>query len=264
MPMSIKRLNRAASASEMRARSTPKISMPVELQSSTNLQLNDMLDLHAAQKMMAARTSLETEPTSLSAVLEPELTDGSSAGSSPAVENNHLTAYFPGPAATAVKAADTDRPLIPQRVPSHSKREHERLARKRSLRGTNNAPVGSATPVSPPSPTLPNLDHRTSLEMMGVSAPEPIPKTPVPAKRRSPRLENSPFSPGLGKLNEVAEDQANLPPVEEDDEDTKYMRKRGLSKFDASSYCSFIGSCYGRPTAPFDIGMPYTDNAGWI
>ena len=253
-----------------------EISLPVGLISTTNMLSYEAPDLPVARQMMAARSSSDNAtPTTSSPQDVPSLTpDGSSAGSSPAVEYNHLSAYFPGPtvkrspSARQAQATDIDAPAIPKRVPSHSKREHERLARKRSLRAS-----GKSSPAtSPSSPDLSPADNdvqRSSLELMGVNAPEPPPRMTLnPTRHRSPTVNNNnnPFSPELEKLNEVAEDfkhTTDQAAGEPDDEDTIHMRKLGLVKFAAIDYRNDIGACYPKP--PFNVGfIPQENVGGWI
>lgn len=275
MPLSIKRMRGSPSHVDLRNSPARKeISLPVSLISTTNMLSYEAPDLVVARQMMAARSSSDdSTPTPSSPSTVPSLTpDGSSAGSSPAVEYNHLSAYFPGPtvkrtaSARQNQLADADAPAIPKRVPSHSKREHERLARKRSLQ--NSGRTSPAT--SPSSPDMGPVDggaQRTSLELMGVNAPEPPPKmTSNPTRHRSPTATANPFSPELEKLNEVVEDFKNAAEdanTELEDDDTMHMRKFGLVRFAAVDYRNDIGSCY--PRAPFNVGFTPQDNAGgWI
>ncbi|KAL9093787.1 MAG: hypothetical protein Q9159_000089 [Coniocarpon cinnabarinum] len=280
MPLSMRRLNRASSIAEMR-RPTPKISTPV-IQSSTNLHINEMMDLQTAQRMMAGRVSIDTNTSSSppSSGHEPDLTDGSSAGSSPTLEPNHLTAYFPSPTKANLTSPISPAPPIPQRVPSHNKREHERLARKRSLRANSSMSGNLATssiiepaivtqPFTAPTLSPPStIDERTSTAMIGNEAAQPLPKLVTPASTLSPRSPPGrtplgPFTPELQRLTEALQEQfMAVPSLEEDD--TSYMRRLGLAKFDVSVYCADIGLGNPYPDTPIQTGFHPAETVAWI
>ena len=226
---------------------------------------------------MATRISIDTTtPPSTTGSNEPDLTDGSSAGSSPTLEQNHLTTYFPGPAGAAAKMADSPTaPVVPQRVPSHSKREHERLARKRSLRGSALTGMTAQSPIVavPPPPAMMFSDERSSIAMMGGTdfvPMHPLPKLqtpfthPSPTSHLAPRREHTPlgpFTPELERLTEALEEQFKVGPKADEDDDL-YMRNRGLVKFDVSVYCADIGFC--NPFTPIDTGMHSYNMSAWI
>lgn len=152
------RLGRQEPTSPLRSPSVRKeISLPLNLLSTTNTLSYDAPTLEEARKQMAspAASSSPSTPGSFSNPSSPEpmaesptlpsLTDSSSLESSPVLEYNHLSAYFPANLKPAIGSGqgmlsfEAQAPAIPKRVPSHSKKEHERLARKRSLRAFNPA-----------------------------------------------------------------------------------------------------------------------------
>ena len=248
-----------------------EISLPTSLLSTTNILSYEAPDISIAQQTRNVpsqhnyRRPSASHSSNYATSTEPPLTDGSSVESSPAVEYNHLSCYFPGPAPARTKSArkavevDENVPAIPQRAPSHSKREHERLARKRSQRSATRSSNSSA----PSSPT----SDRNSFELIGNPGNSSQRRRPSLAQTTSsafsPPPHHHPFGSELEQLNEVAETFNDVTRDLEADEDAAMMRQRGLEKFSVNEYISEIG--YLFPTTMFQAGIGGNDNeGGWI
>ncbi|KAI9689674.1 MAG: hypothetical protein M1820_010103 [Bogoriella megaspora] len=165
------------------------------------------------------------------------LTDASSVTDSnppsPGPEPNHLSAYFEAPKgmyrsqstsslrskALQSRAVSAEGiPSIPQRAPSHSKRAHQDLARKRSISRHGSVPNFRDSKDAP----------RTSAEMFTRGSFEP----------------NHPFGKELDQLIEVAEEFNGAVRNIEIDEDTQFMQNRGLGRYDVNDYMLEISSLY--------------------
>lgn len=176
------------------------------------------------------------------------VTDASSVDDTPVKtepEPNHLSCYFkpavdtghtrtasqatseisrPSLAISEISRPSLDgSPKIPQRVPSHSKRAHENLHRKRSIQRM----------LSPP----PSRDGhremtRTSAEIFAQSTAGIFVEIP----------SENPFGKELAQLEQVAEEFGHVVRDAEADADAVFMRKHGLARFAASDYMFEIQS----------------------
>ena len=239
-----------------------QISLPINLVSSTNILSYEAPDIASMQKIAQASVQEVSSATSSSRASSedatPGLTDASSVESSPTVEHNHLSCYFPGPtlkrsvSAKATAKADTTVPALPQRAPSHSKREHERLARKRSIRSSS----GSAAPSEKGSPA-------TSVDpAFAAAAATFTPDQESPAAVVSPPSAH-PFSQELERLNEVAEEFTGVAAGWEAEEDAVVMKSKGLQKLSADEYLSLMDGMWAL--SPFAGPAVVGDNlGGWI
>lgn len=255
-----KRLGRSDSnATLSRADSIRKeISSPITLLSTTNMISYEAPDVavarmamrHAASAMspdFSRKSSESDQNLPGTPMTEPSLTDGSSIESSPTLEYNHLSDYFPGPTKGATSArtiAAANAPAVPRRAISHSKREHVRLARQRSVsRGSRDT---SPAPRSP---------ARTSFDIMGLGN--------VSATEAAPTSQTSPFSHELEQLSEVAEEFQGVARDIEAEEDAKHMKRMGLCFFSVDDYTTEIGSLW--PSSLFEAGLQHQDYAsGWL
>lgn len=147
---------------------------------------------------------------------------------SPELEPNHLSCYFkpavntatPNRSPSSSTRPSLDAPSIPQRVPSHSKKAHEFVHRKRSVQRL----------MSPPASVV-----RRSNEMFS-------PQEDEEEKVEAPR-DSHPFSSELAQLDEAVEDITHIVRDAEDEEDEVVMRtfgQHGLAKFDAAAYLEEI------------------------
>lgn len=219
-------MTRAASQRNGRPVYRTQISSPVALVSTTNALSYDAPDITGTKPIEyrnasngSRASSQHTDEHSDSSTLSIETdTDASSIENSPVVspEPNHLSCYFrPSVDTKSGGSSPTmpsfDAPTIPQRVPSHSKKAHENLHRKRSVQRL----------MSPPA------RRPASADMF---------KQPVEAPRENP------FGSELAQLDEVAEELSHTCRSAEADADAHVMQQYGLACFDASEYLSEIHS----------------------
>lgn len=222
---------RAASQRNGRPVYRTQISSPVALISSTNALSYEAPDIsgttpidHGTASHGSRASSQHTADHSDSSTLSIDTdTDASSVDNSPVVtpEPNHLSCYFRpsvdtksgGSSPTLPASPSFDAPTIPQRVPSHSKKAHENLHRKRSVQRMMSPPAG--------------LARRNSVDMF---------KQPVEAPRENP------FGSELAQLDEVAEELSNTCRSAEAEADAQAMRQYGLACHDVSEYLSEIHS----------------------
>ncbi|KAB8621941.1 hypothetical protein FH972_026050 [Carpinus fangiana] len=217
-------------------------------------------------------------PITASTEYAPGLTDASSVESSPVAEKNHLTEYFPAvesptrskttrvSSSSASSISDGLAPTIPRRAASHSKREHERVARSRSLNRAsshsrtrtsvlaekdNDASGNSPTTTDRSASPAPESEWRTSFDILGRSgslinrtsstrSSERHSGSSTPTRSlsasRAERRPAHPFSQELEQLNEVAEDVTGLDDALEAFHDEEIMTKFGLVKYTADEY----------------------------
>lgn len=183
---------------------------------------------------------------------EPSLTDASSVSSrsfedesvSPTDTGRNATDYFAAKSvvdtpATSCEAtpcstperkstgltlveSSADAPAIPQRAPSHSKREHVRLARHRSVRSSLHAA----------SLKLESMNKEVFSSSMGPMLPASV-------------ILARPFSAELAQLNEAVEEFASMAAIKDEEaelattsaeEDDAYLSRKGLAKCTVEDY----------------------------
>lgn len=105
-----------------------------------------------------------------------------------------------------------DIPAIPQRAPSHSKKAHVELSRKRSVQR-----------MSPPPSTIPEKP-RNSAEFFGAGE------------------DTHPFGKELAKVNEVAEEFGAASVIDEEEQE---LLSKGYHKFTVEDYINEIAGLYG-------------------
>ncbi|KAK4550168.1 hypothetical protein LTR36_003135 [Oleoguttula mirabilis] len=241
-----------------------QISSPVALVSTSNVLLNNAHSIAGTSPIELRSVSSGSSISSGSADdsdastangsihSRDTVTDASSIDESPIqAEPNHLSCYFKpavntqsvspelSPSLSAHQSLDT--PRIPQRVPSHSKKAHETLHRKNSVRRL----------LSPP-PTA-----REAIRDVARSSTELFSPTKS-AFVEAPK--ESPFGRELAQLDAVAEEFGHVVRDAEADADMVLMRSRGLAHFAASDYLSEIQSLiYDTFT-----DTPSSEFGGWI
>jgi len=256
-PMSI---SRAASQRGGRPVVRSKISGPTELLSTTNGQV------HRAQTI-AGRESIEIRHVSSSSISDSNNDSDTSGGSmhsyetdatsvdnspvGPDPEPNHLSAYFKpaidtqvhsrAPSGSFSARPSFDAPRIPQRAPSHSKRAHEGVHRKRSIQRM----------LSPP-PSR-HQDMRSSTDIFASGLTSPVKSSFVEAPK------DNPFASELAQLDEVAEELGQVVKGAERDADVVYMETRGLASYGASEYMfeiqGLIHQMFKEDRPTFDFGF---------
>lgn len=236
-------VSRAASQRNGKPVHRSQISGPVALISTTNPLSYDAPDIAGTfpigyhndlSTLSPSSRSSEGDDSDASSLSIDSSTDASSVEESPMtspdVETNHLSCYFkpavntatPNRSPSSSTRPSLDAPSIPQRVPSHSKKAHEFIHRKRSVQRL----------ISPPSSIL-----RRSAEMFNQ------PEETVEAPREHP------FSSELAQLDEAVEDITLAVRDVEEDEDAAVMStwgEHGLAHFDAAAYLLEIHAVVGE------------------
>lgn len=216
-----------------------KISAPMELISTTNMlsyNAPDIFPKSSPVSSTASRSSNSDDDSdrSVSTASSPT-TDVSSVGSrSPSLgspEPNHLSCYFgQAPKDFALEEA----PVIPKRAPSHTKKNSEILARKRST-----------SRMSSPNQSISTRSSINMFSAASVDAPD-----------------SHPFGNELAKVTELAEDygisQQTLAVVDEEEQE---LVSRGLFKFRAEDYMSEIQGLF---TSAFGDVKPAMSATMWI
>lgn len=225
---------RNAAAEPMPQNARKEISLPLNLMTSEGF-FDDVVGGHgslisaADTKTTDLRTSTDSstddksnrpDSSAGSPTTAPSLTDASSIENSPTNDNGFLNPTLPDLEPVEPRglfAAQDAPPAIPKRVPSHSKKEHVRLARKRSLRSSD-----TTVKADSPSPTKPAYANRPAFAA-------------GPAYSAGPIVDEGP-------LLEVDEDPRF---------DAAYLREHGLHRFSAAAYQSELAM------SPFaDDGTP--------
>lgn len=216
-------VGRAASQRQGRPVHRTQISSPVVLLSSTNALSYDAPDIAGTAPVGGTRDFSSSSSRSSHEGSDASTFDISSNTDASSIENspinpepepNHLSCYFKSAqdsSPTLQSRTSVDAPSIPQRVPSHSKKAHERVHRKRSVQRM----------MSPPSSIV-----RNSTEMF----------KPIEAPQENP------FGNELAQLDEVAEELSYAVRDAEAEEDAAYMEAHGLARYDADSYFAEIHS----------------------
>ena len=201
------------------------ISAPLELVSTTNVLAYNAPNIYG---------SSDESDNSMTFSGSSRATTPESDAPSP-IEPNHLSTYFNSArSVTARRSKDSienDSPLVPKRMPSHTKKSHQAAARKRAESQSHQQPPSAIHNVSPPhTPTNPNMFS---------SKPE----------------ASHPFGAELAQVNEVAEGFGARDVIIMDEEE-QFLMENGLCKFGAEDYMDEIqglfGGSYNNPFSPFD------------
>ena len=219
-------------------------------------------------------SSPSTPPTATPTLTDASSVDSSPADSSPALEYNHLSCYFPKQTvrrSKSVRSATTtagqitaeidaqQAPALPSRVSSHNKREHERLARKRSLRRSGSGASKNASSSAPIEPTSETSGLVSIDTMIGQATASPTKDTNEASSPLSPEsvyspvspvanaMQHHPFTSELEQLNEVAEEFHGITQEAQAAQEAKQvqkMKEKGLQKFNVADYVREIGWLY--------------------
>lgn len=218
-----------------------KISAPIELISTTNMlsyNAPDIFPKSATSSTASGKSSLSDDDSDGSPIT-PE-SPNSSVGSIPSSpEPNHLSCYF---GASTSNSGDEMAPKIPQRAPSHTKKNSEILARKRSQRMSspkNSISTVRSTPLLRLSQKPSISKARSTVHMFAQNLEPPEP------------MEQHPFGDELNKVSEVAEHYGISKESLVADEEEQELISQGLIKFSANDYMSEIQGFF--QTAFMDI-----------
>ncbi|RDL36632.1 Uncharacterized protein BP5553_05984 [Venustampulla echinocandica] len=197
-----------------------KISAPIELISTTNMLSYNAPDIYpkaASASSTSSRASnsgddSDRSPTTASSpTTSPESSDVGSTPSSP--QPNHLSCYFGAPSHQSNPSDPV--PAIPQRALSHTKKNAEILARKRSTSRISSTKNSIST-------------VRSSVNIFAPEAEAEV-------------AEEHPFGHELAQVTELAEEygisQAKMDVVDEEEQE---LISKGLFKFRAEDYMSEI------------------------
>ena len=232
-------LGRAASQRIGRSVSRAQISSPVALLSTSNVLLNnaqsivgtapiEYVNASSASSISSGSAEDSGASTSNGSIHSTETaTDASSSDESPIEpKHNHLSCYFnpavdttsPSLSPRSSKRNSLDAPSIPQRASSHSKKAHEGLHRKNSVKRM----------LSPPPARNP---ARSSSDLVSASTTSFV-EAPT----------DSPFGRELAQLDAVAEEFGQVVNNAEVDADEVAMKSFDLAHFGASDYLFEIQS----------------------
>lgn len=203
-----------------------KISSPVELISTTNMLSYNAPDLYPISTSANSSGDESDVPgMSHSASTTP---DSSIRGSTPiSPEPNHLSIYFPAPAAAGRKSTSSgeDAPSIPHRALSHTKKTHEILSRQRSLSRVSSSSGSTRRQASVTSLRV----ARSSADMFSAQV-----------HAHAEALEGHPFGSELAQVTELAEEYGVREKMQVIDEEEQELLSRGLCKFSAQDYADEI------------------------
>ncbi|KAL4821535.1 hypothetical protein BDW67DRAFT_180225 [Aspergillus spinulosporus] len=194
-----------------------KISGPVELLSTTNMLAYNAPDLHSTSS--SSISSLQSPDDSDRSYSQHSFSSPFTTPDDSPIEPNPLSGYFPKRSATVTShprsssstTSSNDAPMVPRRALSHTKRNHQELARQRSLKR-----------MSPP-PTTGSIQERPIYDAY--------------------HAEPHPFGKELEQVNEVVEEFGGAPLF---DEEEQILRRKGLKKFSVNDYLVEIEDLYGN------------------
>lgn len=214
------------------------ISGPVQLLSTTNMLAYNAPDLNAhtpsstssvqSQEDSDVAISPQSYSSSLTNITTPDISphDSSPVDSNPHPKRSATVTSHPRSSTTS--SSSNDAPMVPKRAPTHTKRSHQELSRKRSQR--------MSPPPSEPPRSTPTV--RASQDMF--------------------KSEAHPFSKELEQVNEVAEEFGNLQVM---DEEERILYRKGLKKFTVDDYLSEIEELYG---SIFDDKLGPLGTGAWL
>lgn len=216
-------------------RKRPNISLP-HLIHTTNHFVNETGDIFSGSSNHSSSSTAPSTPTGTPALTNSSRssTDNTPLEQKFSIAPNHLTQYFSAadnkapPAVTVLPVSPASTisddeptalpPAIPQRAPSHSKREHVRLARVRSIRSSRASGMSVSASGSPSPPSSPG-HRRWSFN----SEPEQL----------------HPFGPELAQLDRVRDDYNSMMlerVPEEEDEDERVFSQGKFRRITPSVY----------------------------
>ena len=256
-------IGRAASQRAGKPVPRSQISSPMALISTSNALLNNAQQIGGTSPIEIRNFSSGSSFTSSSADdsdassghhSSGTITDASSVDESPISaepEPNHLSCYFKPAVDTQTKSPSQspsssarpslDTPRLPQRVPSHSKKAHETLHRKRSIQRV----------LSPPPSRAGEMDRSLARSSTEIFSPTKSSFVEAP--------KENPFGSELAQLDEVAEEFGHVVRDAEAEADISSMKSRGLAYFSPSDYLFEIESLIHAA-----FNEPEQDFAGWI
>lgn len=201
-----------------------------------------MTDTSSVESFSPVELPVEVEPNHLTRYFTP-FEESPSKSEAATVEVTDFTPISPAPVASEPEKPLLAAPTLPTRSLSHSKREHERLARARSIRSSTASTehLSQKHHSSMVAPASLTTDDTTSASL---SPPAKSSSRPPSITLEEPK-PLSPFSRELQQLDEVAEEfkpGAHQSWVAEDREDRRVMQELGLKSYRVSEYIKEIQS----------------------
>ncbi|PMD52096.1 uncharacterized protein K444DRAFT_545413 [Hyaloscypha bicolor E] len=197
-----------------------KISAPIELISTTNMLSYNAPDIFPSSSSTSSNSGDDSDrsPSSSSTPLTSPDTSSIESSSPTSPQPNHLSCYFS--AASRQSASSDGAPTIPSRAPSHTKKNSEIIAKKRSMSRVSGS-TGSRGENS-------TSTARSSINMFSSHVD-------------TVDSHSHPFGKELAQVSEIAEEygisKEKLAVVDEEEQE---LVSRGLLKFRADDYISEI------------------------
>jgi len=226
-----------------------KISHPVELISTTNMLSYSAPDIYprsrsssnsSVESMTSGSSASDGSPSSVATpITSPEASSTESSPITKMPDLNNLSCYFPA------TPADADAPKIPQRSPSHTKKNSEIIARKRSMSrmATPKSSISlSSRTVSSSTNSFqaPLTPGRASRHKSTISHKSSISTTRSSINMFTPHQEAAehPFGNELAQVSELAEEfgsskEQKIPILDPEEQE---LISLGLFKFAADDY----------------------------
>ncbi|KAH6606381.1 hypothetical protein Trco_005534 [Trichoderma cornu-damae] len=168
-----------------------KISAPVQLVHTTNMLSYNAPDLPRPGRTGSARSLDDSDSFATAESTPPTSPDAAPGERTPSPKPNHLSGYFRGSAKPVAPAEPEPAPVIPQRSPTHTKKNSvDAVARSRSIsRISRDSELSAASKSLQAFSRTPSVSTRSSAHSSSVSgrsvkqplAPAaPIPKAPAP------------------------------------------------------------------------------------
>ncbi|KAF4990037.1 hypothetical protein FGRMN_8738 [Fusarium graminum] len=237
-----------------------QISAPLQLVHTTNMLSYNAPDIALPHASLRNKSSLrsvgeDSEAPSTTESTPPTSPDVSPVKECPGPGQNHLSTYFMVADQPSVLPKISEAPAIPKRSPSHTKQNsYEAIARQRSVsQKSRDSEQSVSTKNSFTFSRSSSTSTRASSASYGStgqihkapSVPLPavpavvVPASPPVSKQRAPK-DSHPFGQELAQVTELAEEYSVRPMSKVDEEDSRYIRSRGLKKFTAEDYLSDI------------------------
>ncbi|KAM5355785.1 hypothetical protein ACJ41O_002431 [Fusarium nematophilum] len=247
-----------------------KISGPIQLVHTTNMLSYNAPDIPLALRSQSSLRSFEeSEAPSTAESTPPTSPDVSPVEECPGPELNHLSTYFMVSDKSTALPRIAEAPAIPKRSPSHTKQNsYDAIARHRSVSRmskdsgdsvstkasftfsrsssistrASSASYASAGHAQKPSP---KPMQKPAQKPMQKPKPAPAPVTaaaPPPSFQQRTLKETHPFGQELAQVTELAEEYSAKPNTEEDEEDLRYIKSKGLVRFTPEDYLGDVHS----------------------
>ena len=221
-----------------------QISLPIELISTTNVLAYEAPDIHPSNPKSPLSSSSsagslrsygdsDNGRSSASSLTTPEISREGSPTATEYNKHSYFNSVSVKPAAVPSVPAtpqttnfkENIAPSVPSRAMSHTKKTHQALAHKRSMRLSN-----KSDDTIPPPPPL---------------SPSKAPKTPTEPARPQLEHEDHPFEAELAQVKEVAE-EFGVTDVRIWNEEEQWLVENGYCKHGVEDYLNEIQPLFGK------------------